>query len=191
MIRPSSSSIMKSPTIFPTVFMSILLLISSLSLVDSFHSRSIQLSSIPSISSFVIKAPKQYISTQLFSNVDDETTEKKFYGFRSIAGQGVPSAALSDPLSACPPILLEPAASNPVTITPILTIPSVRISKSGFSDISSISSTSSPSFDSTLTFDSDKPKSQAIFTMLNRLKRLNYKFGLLKKLKVTTWDSPR
>ena len=38
---------------------------------------------------------------------------------------------------------------------------------------------------------SEKPKSQAIFTMLNRLKRLNYKIGLIRKLKITTWDSPR
>ena len=177
-----------------------LLVISSLSLVISFNTRNVQRRPtfsnceslvLQSVHRFDSKIKKQRISTQLYSNADDKITGKKFYGFRSIAGQGVPSAALSDPLSISAPNIMQPVNANPASFTPTLTIPSDPVSKSGFSDIPSIASTSSPSFDSTLTFNTDKPKSQAIFTMLNRLKRLNYKIGLIRKLKITTWDSPR
>ena len=183
-----------------TISMSILLLISSLSLVISFSTINVQRRPILSKSEGLAlqsvnridgKITKQRISTQLYSNADDKIGEKKFYGFRSIAGQGVPSAALADPLSTSPTDIIQATNANPASFTPTLTIPSNPVSKNGFSDIPSIASTSSPSFDSTLTFNTDKPKSQAIFTMLNRLKRLNYKIGLIRKLKITTWDSPR
>ena len=184
---------------FLIFFMSALLL-SSFALVTSFNTRSTPLSLTYSTGSFLnqntkgLRITKQRASSDLDStSVVTGNDDRKFYGFRSIAGEGVPSAKLADPLSlsVSAPSITEVEQNIPITFSPTLTIPSVPNTSAGFSDIPSIASTSSPSFDSTLTFNSEKPKSQAVFTFLNRLNRFKYKLDLVKKLKITTWDSPR
>jgi hypothetical protein len=135
-------------------------------------------------------------STTLHASIDDKISEKKFYGFRSVAGQGVPTGAQTDPLSVPMPssfsIPQETVSAFTASITPTLTIPSSPTSSMspGFKDIPPISSTASPSLDSTLTF-SNQPKSEATFTLLDRMKRMNTKFKLVQEQKTTTWDSPR
>lgn len=170
-----------------------IILVSSFALVTSFKNSGVRcqqsLSVFASCSDGDIRR-SQYRSTQLFATVDDEISEKKFYGFRSLAGQGVPSPKLIDPLSIQVPEAQEDAFTY-ANFSPTITAPSITSTTSGFKDIPSISSTASPSLDSTLTFNSGEPKSQAIFTLLNRMKQFNFKVKLTKKVKTATWDSPR
>lgn len=180
------------------LFMSTILL-SSFALVTSLNIKSIPC--LRSSSSFSSLNGRDHIrrssrSTTLTASIDDKISEKKFYGFRSVAGQGVPTGAQMDPLSAPSPssssIPQIVASTSSAPISPILTIPSslTSVTSSGFKDIPPISSTASPSLDSTLTF-SNQPKNEATFTLLDRLKRMNTKFKLVQQLKTTTWDSPR
>jgi hypothetical protein len=195
------------------------ILLSSFALVTSLNVKSIpSLSSSSSFSSLngrvVIRRSSR--STTLHASIDDKISAKKFYGFRSVAGQGVPTGAQTDPLSVPMPssfsIPQETVQTDPLSvpmpssfsipqetvstftasITPTLTIPSSPTSSMspGFKDIPPISSTASPSLDSTLTF-SNQPKSEATFTLLDRMKRMNTKFKLVQEQKTTTWDSPR
>ena len=171
-----------------------IILISSFALVTSFKNSGVRcrqtLSSFASCSDGNVRR-SQYRSTQLSATVDDEISEKKFYGFRSLAGQGVPSPKLIDPLSVQVTKPQEDTLAYVASFSPTITAPSITSTSNGFKDIPSISSTASPSLDSTLTFNSGKPKSQAIFTLLNRIKQFNFKVKLTKKVKTATWDSPR
>ena len=171
-----------------------LILISSFALVTSFKNSGVRCQQSVSVLSSCRDGSfrrSEYRSTQLSATIDDEVSEKKFYGFRSLAGQGVPSPKLIDPLSVQLTKAQEEAFTFTTSFSPTITAPSIPSASSGFKDIPSISSTASPSLDSTLSFNSGKPKSQAIFTLLNRMKQFNFKVKLTKKVKTATWDSPR
>ena len=124
-----------------------------------------------------------YRSSQLRAALDDDISIDRL---PFVADQGTPSTASTDPLS----LNGLQMGSESTPIMPLLTVPSETPESSGFKDMPSISSTASPSLDSTLTF-SGQPKTQATFTLLNRLKGINLKLGSSKGVKITTWDSPR
>ena len=124
-----------------------------------------------------------YRSSQLRAALDDDISMDRL---PFVADQGTPSAASNDPLS----LNGLQIGSESTPITPLLIVPSETPESSGFKDIPSISSTASPSPDSTLTF-SGQPKTQATFTLLNRLRGITSKLGSSKRVKLTTWDSPR
>jgi hypothetical protein len=171
-----------------------LILISSFALVTSFKNSGVRCQQSVSVLSSCRGGSfrrSEYRSTQMSATIDDEVSEKKFYGFRSLAGQGIPSPKLIDPLAVQLTKAQEEAFTFTTTFSPTITAPSIPSASSGFKDIPSISSTASPSLDSTLSFNSGKPKSQAIFTLLNRMKEFNFKVKLTKKVKTATWDSPR
>lgn len=175
----------RRPPLAITVFMSIFLL-SSVTSVKSFNIKHVsghqftnKFCSLPMRSSH----RNLYRSSQLKAALDDDISVDRL---PVIADQGTPSATFSDPLS----LNGVQIGSESTPITPLLTVPSVSPDTSGFNDIPSISSTASPSLDSTLSF-SGQPKTQATFTLLNRISGINQKLDSSKKVKITTWDSPR